>query len=139
MTSCFKYGIIVKSSVDDKLNTEGFPSGQRGQTVNLLHLASMVRIHLPPPEKTLVLWTGVFQLNKFLRTLWNVHEYMEIYLILQKRLNALSPKNLLTYSLCGSIIKLIKLNNIFRAGWKSLPAVQPASRKADLVQFQSRQ
>ena len=29
---------------------EGFPSGQRGQTVNLLHLASMVRIHLPPPR-----------------------------------------------------------------------------------------
>ena len=26
-----------------------FPSGQRGQTVNLLHIASMVRIHLPPP------------------------------------------------------------------------------------------
>ena len=28
---------------------EEFPSGQRGQTVNLLRLASMVRIHLPPP------------------------------------------------------------------------------------------
>ena len=27
----------------------GFPSGQRGQTVNLLSLTSMVRIHLPPP------------------------------------------------------------------------------------------
>ena len=30
-------------------NMEGFPSGQRGQTVNLLLSASMVRIHLPPP------------------------------------------------------------------------------------------
>ena len=29
---------------------EGFPSGQRGQTVNLLLSASMVRIHLPPPN-----------------------------------------------------------------------------------------
>ena len=29
---------------------EGFPSGQRGQTVNLLSLTSMVRIHLPPPK-----------------------------------------------------------------------------------------
>ena len=28
-----------------------FPSGQRGQTVNLLLLASVVRIHLLPPEK----------------------------------------------------------------------------------------
>ena len=28
-----------------------FPSGQRGQTVNLLSLTSMVRIHLPPPSK----------------------------------------------------------------------------------------
>ncbi len=28
-----------------------FPSGQRGQTVNLLSLTSMVRIHLPPPKK----------------------------------------------------------------------------------------
>ena len=27
----------------------GFPSGQRGQTVNLLAPLSMVRIHLPPP------------------------------------------------------------------------------------------
>ena len=28
----------------------GFPSGQRGQTVNLLARLSMVRIHLPPPS-----------------------------------------------------------------------------------------
>ena len=27
---------------------DGFPSGQRGQTVNLLQLASVVRIHLRP-------------------------------------------------------------------------------------------
>ena len=30
----------------------GFPSGQRGQTVNLLARLSMVRIHLPPPFLT---------------------------------------------------------------------------------------
>ena len=29
----------------------GFPSGQRGQTVNLLQIASMVRIHLHPLPK----------------------------------------------------------------------------------------
>ena len=30
-----------------------FPSGQRGQTVNLLSVTSVVRIHLPPPGKPL--------------------------------------------------------------------------------------
>ena len=29
----------------------GFPSGQRGQTVNLLQIASVVRIHLHPFKK----------------------------------------------------------------------------------------
>ena len=36
-----------------ELNMGEFPSGQRGQTVNLLSVTSMVRIHLPPPEKAL--------------------------------------------------------------------------------------
>ena len=36
-----------------QLNMGEFPSGQRGQTVNLLSVTSMVRIHLPPPEKAL--------------------------------------------------------------------------------------
>ena len=30
---------------------EEFPSGQRGQTVNLLRFASVVRIHPPPPSR----------------------------------------------------------------------------------------
>ena len=30
---------------------DGFPSGQRGQTVNLLQIASVVRIHLHPFAK----------------------------------------------------------------------------------------
>ena len=29
---------------------DGFPSGQRGQTVNLLQIASVVRIHLHPSK-----------------------------------------------------------------------------------------
>ena len=33
------------------MNMGEFPSGQRGQTVNLLRIASVVRIHLPPPYK----------------------------------------------------------------------------------------
>ena len=33
-------------------NTEEFPSGQRGQTVNLLRFASVVRIHPPPPRRS---------------------------------------------------------------------------------------
>ena len=36
----------------------GFPSGQRGQTVNLLAMPSMVRIHLPPPKIPIVLLDG---------------------------------------------------------------------------------
>ena len=31
---------------------DGFPSGQRGQTVNLLATLSVVRIHLHPLEKS---------------------------------------------------------------------------------------
>ena len=31
-------------------NMGEFPSGQRGQTVNLLAMPSVVRIHLPPPS-----------------------------------------------------------------------------------------
>ena len=33
-----------------KLNMGDFPSGQRGQTVNLLSVTSVVRIHHPPPK-----------------------------------------------------------------------------------------
>ena len=36
-----------------KLNMGEFPSGQRGQTVNLLSSTSMVRIHLLPPKNRL--------------------------------------------------------------------------------------
>ncbi len=32
------------------MNMGEFPSGQRGQTVNLLAMPSVVRIHLPPPR-----------------------------------------------------------------------------------------
>ena len=34
--------------LSEKNQKDGFPSGQRGQTVNLLRLASVVRIHLHP-------------------------------------------------------------------------------------------
>ena len=37
--------------VSDLQYMEGFPSGQRGQTVNLLSVTSVVRIHPPPPQK----------------------------------------------------------------------------------------
>ena len=39
-------GLMVQIIMD------GFPSGQRGQTVNLLQIASVVRIHLHPLEKS---------------------------------------------------------------------------------------
>ena len=43
-----------------KINMGGFPSGQRGQTVNLLQIASKVRILLRP-VKNLILYRGVEQ------------------------------------------------------------------------------
>ena len=46
-----KYDMITKSCSGRKLHMGEFPSGQRGQTVNLLLIASVVRIHLPPPIK----------------------------------------------------------------------------------------
>ena len=49
-----------------KTNMGVFPSGQWGQTVNLLAMPSVVRIHLPPPTKTALLPTGesaVFELS----------------------------------------------------------------------------
>ena len=39
---------IIGSKKLNKFFMDGFPSGQRGQTVNLLQIASMVRIHLHP-------------------------------------------------------------------------------------------
>ena len=46
----YKQRVIGSSPIGPiKLNNmDGFPSGQRGQTVNLLQFASVVRIHLHP-------------------------------------------------------------------------------------------
>ena len=44
-----KLVIGVRPPLPAPLSSVGFPSGQRGQTVNLLAQLSMVRIHLPPP------------------------------------------------------------------------------------------
>ena len=40
----------TSSILSSEFNKGEFPSGQRGQTVNLLSVTSMVRIHLPPPK-----------------------------------------------------------------------------------------
>ena len=40
------------SNQTEEHNMGEFPSGQRGQTVNLLRIASMVRIRPPPPQKS---------------------------------------------------------------------------------------
>ena len=39
---------VIGSSPIGPIDMDGFPSGQRGQTVNLLQVASVVRIHLHP-------------------------------------------------------------------------------------------
>ena len=43
-----------------QLNMEEFPSGQRGQTVNLLSMTSVVRIHPPPPKSGYPIWDDRF-------------------------------------------------------------------------------
>ncbi len=42
--------VAGSSPITSSIYKEEFPSGQRGQTVNLLRLASVVRIHPPPPK-----------------------------------------------------------------------------------------
>ena len=44
----YKQRVIGSSPIGPIM--DGFPSGQRGQTVNLLQIASVVRIHLCPLE-----------------------------------------------------------------------------------------
>ena len=47
----YKQRVIGSSPIGPILfYLDGFPSGQRGQTVNLLQIASVVRIHLHPFE-----------------------------------------------------------------------------------------
>ena len=48
---------------------DGFPSGQRGQTVNLLLSASMVRIHPLPPRRSKVRFAPFFFVKKNIRPL----------------------------------------------------------------------
>ena len=43
--------VVGSSPITSSKKTEDFPSGQRGQTVNLLAMLSVVRIHHPPPTK----------------------------------------------------------------------------------------
>ena len=44
-------GVRIRPPAPLQLNTGEFQSGQMGQTVNLLAMPSVVRIHLPPPIK----------------------------------------------------------------------------------------
>ena len=44
----YKQRVIGSSPIGPIHFMDGFPSGQRGQTVNLLQIASVVRIHLHP-------------------------------------------------------------------------------------------
>ena len=46
---------------------DGFPSGQRGQTVNLLQFASVVRIHLHPFS-----FSGIFLIKKTYPIQYNI-------------------------------------------------------------------
>ena len=48
LVQCERRTAIMIQIIIAKRHMGGFPSGQRGQTVNLLQLASVVRIHLRP-------------------------------------------------------------------------------------------
>ena len=50
------------SSNSCNIHMGDFPSGQRGQTVNLLSTTSLVRIQHPPPEKQTSIWMSAFLL-----------------------------------------------------------------------------
>ena len=64
-----------------KVNMGEFPSGQRGQTINLLSVTSVVRIHLPPPKipnirldgrNFLILGEGGFERRLLATVQWTV-------------------------------------------------------------------
>ena len=63
ITSSNKLITLLQAILYIPLNRGEFPSGQRGQTVNLLAMPSVVRIHLLPPEKSSFERTSFFQLN----------------------------------------------------------------------------
>ena len=61
LTNCFARGNIYRQSARRTQKNMGvFPSGQWGQTVNLLLSASVVRIHPRPPRKRLCRNTPAF-------------------------------------------------------------------------------
>ena len=68
--------VIGSSPIIGFYYMDGFPSGQRGQTVNLLATLSVVRIHLHPFQKHLIpsVVSDVFFIKKILnRDGNNVH------------------------------------------------------------------
>ena len=56
-----------------------FPSGQRGQTVNLLSLTSVVRIHLLPPTKKELLHNKSSFFVYPLRKQWHIITRQRVY------------------------------------------------------------
>ena len=52
--------VVGSTPITSSISMGDFPSGQRGQTVNLLSLTSVVRIHHPPPTKKELLSTPSF-------------------------------------------------------------------------------
>jgi hypothetical protein len=62
---------------------EGFPSGQRGQTVNLLSLTSMVQIHPPPPKKPGCLTSRLFRIYASLFAYQRDYDAFDILFVLR--------------------------------------------------------
>ena len=77
-----------------------FPSGQRGQTVNLLSLTSVVRIHHPPPTKTEHLST----------------DKCSVFVYPSRRLGISSPREVRCISSAPSGLYFITRQRVFSCG-----------------------
>ena len=63
---------------------DGFPSGQRGQTVNLLQIASVVRIHLRPFHQSISVHSldGTYETESAGYTLQTKHAVLRLFYLI---------------------------------------------------------
>ena len=103
---------------------DGFPSGQRGQTVNLLSVTSVVRIHPHPFETRFEFHSCYFQLNGVLAQLGEHLPYKQGVTGSSPvgPINSVHDLNRLIYKALSSSIELKITIGMNIAGWSSLVA-----------------
>ncbi len=82
------------SSPSTSSNMGEFPSGQRGQTVNLLRFASMVRIRPLPPKTPSANAEGVFLYSIFFQTPNTVTKVPVFFFVIFPRIPAYNASTL---------------------------------------------